>query len=95
MAALDKAQSRYRDILSLCAGIFFLLLAWAGSAFSVRSADAEKTGDWNRSSLLYLPSEKLLKPMALDFDEAAADLIWVDGVLYFSESYFSIGIKPV
>lgn len=50
-------------------------------------ADAGKTQDWQKDQLTYLPSGKLLKPMTLGFDEAAASLLWVKGVLYFGEAF--------
>jgi len=55
----------------------------------VRQADETKPADWNEERLTYLPSGKLLKPMVLDFDEAVADLLWIDAMMYFADAYLS------
>lgn len=53
----------------------------------VGKADSAKTADWNEERLTYLPSGKLLKPMVLDFDEAAADILWIQAMMYFADAY--------
>ena len=70
-------------------GLIFLALLLAASMWLVRQADNTKSADWNEDTLTYLPSGKLLKPMVLDFDEAAADLLWIDAMIYFADAYLS------
>ncbi|MBW8887578.1 MAG: hypothetical protein JF616_07445 [Fibrobacteres bacterium] len=70
-------------------GLIFLALLLAASMWLVRQADDTKSADWNEEKLTYLPSGKLLKPMVLDFDEAAADLLWIDAMMYFADAYLS------
>jgi hypothetical protein len=62
------------------------LVLFLASLFLHR-ADAGKSLDWQKDQLTYLPSGKLLKPMTLGFEEAAASLLWVKGVLYFGEAF--------
>jgi hypothetical protein len=76
-----------RETFWLAGGLLILGLAWFGSMITLRNADAAKPEDWDKATLLYLPSGQLLKPMALDFDEALAALIWVRGIQYFADSY--------
>src|SRR3954468_4332363 len=59
----------------------------AASIFLVHLADETKPPDWNEDHLTYLPSGKLLKPMLMDLDEAAADILWIDGMIYFADAY--------
>jgi len=66
-----------------------LCLAWALSANMVTRIDELKTADWDKDELTYLPSGKLLKPMVLGFDEAAAALIWVKSILYYADAYLN------
>lgn len=85
-----KAQSRpvgARDRTWL--GLIFLALLLAASMWLVRKSDDTKPADWNEDKLTYLPSGKLLKPMVLDFDEAAADLLWINAMMYFADAYLS------
>ncbi len=76
-----------REALRPVAGLVFLGLMLSGAAVMLRQIDAGKPKDWNQSQLLYLPSGKLLKPLALDYNAAVADMIWVRGMLYFSDQY--------
>jgi hypothetical protein len=59
------------------------------SVWLVGKADGTKPADWNEDRLTYLPSGKLLKPMVMDFDEAAADLLWIEAMIYFADAYLS------
>jgi hypothetical protein len=68
-------------------GLLALAALLAASIFLIRKADGSKPDDWKESRLTYLPSGKILKPMALDLDEAVADLLWVDGMIYFADAY--------
>ncbi|MEO7424751.1 MAG: hypothetical protein ABI036_06155 [Fibrobacteria bacterium] len=64
--------------------ILFLLSIWL-----VNSADDTKPKDWNESQLTYLPSGKMIKPMMMDLDEAAGDLLWINAMMYFADAYLS------
>lgn len=68
-------------------GVAVLAVLIALSALLIRKADGTKPRDWNEDRLTYLPSGKILKPMVMDLDEAAADLLWIWGMQYFSDSY--------
>lgn len=68
-------------------GLLFLVALFVTSIFLIRKADNAKPADWNESRLAYLPSGKMLKPMVMDLDEAVADVLWIQGLLYFSGSY--------
>lgn len=70
-------------------GLILLVLLLAASMWLVRQADDTKTADWNDDKLTYLPSGKLLKPMVMDLDEAAADLLWIQAMMYFADAYFT------
>jgi len=63
----------------------------AGAAVILHRVDAAKPQDWQKDQMTYLPSGKYLKPMVLGFDEAAASLLWVKGVVYFGEAYLTHG----
>jgi hypothetical protein len=68
-------------------GMGMVALLLAASAVLVGKADDSKPEDWNESRLTYLPSGRLLKPMVLGQREAAADLLWINAIVYFSEAY--------
>ena len=68
-------------------GIAALVLMLGASILLINKADATKTRDWNQDQLTYLPSGKLLKPMAMDLDEAVADLLWIKAMMYFADAY--------
>ncbi len=68
-------------------GIVALVALFAISVWLIRKTDNTKPSDWNESRLTYLPSGKILKPMAMDLDEAVADMIWIDGMIYFADAY--------
>jgi len=68
-------------------GLIFLVVLFVTSVFLIRKADDSKPADWNESRLAYLPSGKMLKPMVMDLDEAVADVLWIQGVIYFAGCY--------
>jgi hypothetical protein len=70
-------------------GLALLPLLFLASMWLVGKADRSKPADWNADRLTYLPSGKLLKPMVLDFDEAAADFLWIDAMIYFADAYLN------
>jgi hypothetical protein len=70
-------------------GLVLLLLFFALSVWLVNRADETKPKDWNESQLTYLPSGKLIKPMMMDLDEAAGDLLWINAMIYFADAYLS------
>lgn len=79
------AISRSPDLTWL--GLLALAALLAASVFLINKADDAKPADWNESRLTYLPSGKILKPMAMDLDEAFADVLWIDGMIYFADAY--------
>lgn len=70
-------------------GLIVLALLFAASMWLVRRADEIKPADWNGDRLTYLPSGKLLKPMVLDYDEVAGDILWIQAMIYFADAYLS------
>lgn len=68
-------------------GYIVLVVLLVASTWLITKADDSKPMDWNESRLTYLPSGKILKPMAMDLDEAVADLFWIDGMVYFADAY--------
>ncbi len=70
-------------------GLVALLLLFVFSMFLINKADDTKPFDWNEERLTFLPSGKLLKPCMLDLDEAAGDLLWIQAVIYFADSYLA------
>lgn len=42
-----------------------------------------------QESLLYLPSGKYLKPLALGYDQMVADLLWIKTIDYFGEHFMT------
>jgi hypothetical protein len=70
-------------------GLAVLALLIGVGAFSLHRADDTKPKDWLDDQLTYVPSGKMLKPMALDYDEAVADLIWIRGMMYFADAYLT------
>ena len=68
-------------------GLVALVALFSLSVWLITKTDNAKPADWNESRLTYLPSGKILKPMALDLDEAVADMIWIDGMIYFADAY--------
>ena len=86
-APMESPSSGARAGARTGLGIALLVLLLAASAWLVRRADLSKPADWNQDRLTYLPSGKLLKPMVLDFDEAAGDILWIDAMIYFADAY--------
>jgi hypothetical protein len=76
-----------RDLTGL--GLLAMALLLAASAWLLNKADATKPRNWNEDHLTYLPSGNMLKPMAMDLDEAAGDLLWVNAMIYFADAYLS------
>jgi hypothetical protein len=70
-------------------GLALLPLLFLASIWLVGRADRAKPADWNEDRLTYIPSGKMLKPMVMDFDEAAGDILWIDAMIYFSDAYLS------
>ncbi len=68
-------------------GLVLLILIFIASIWLVMRADQTKPRDWSDSQLTYLPSGKMLKPMMMDLDEAAGDLIWINAMMYFADAY--------
>ena len=68
-------------------GLVLLIGLFVTSVFLIHKADDSKPADWNESRLAYLPSGKMLKPMVMDLDEAVADVLWIQGVIYFAGAY--------
>jgi hypothetical protein len=81
-AALDGRKTDWT-----WAGILCVILLVAAASYFLRRADAAKSADWASDELTYLPSGKFLKPMVLDQDAAAADLLWIRGMIYFADAY--------
>ncbi len=69
-------------------GIFIIGLLLFGSTRILKGIDSTKPEDWFQDQFTYLPSGKFLKPMVLDFDEAAGSLLIVKGMTYFADAYF-------
>ena len=84
-APAPAPRSRDRTWLGLIA----LALLFAASMWLVRQADQVKPADWNEDRLTYLPSGKLLKPMVLDYDEVAGDILWIQAMMYFADAYLT------
>lgn len=86
---MDKSNpgAEARDLTWM--GLILLFLLVAASMFLVRKADDSKSADWNESRLTYLPSGKMIKPMAMDLDEAVADLLWIQAMMYFADAYLT------
>lgn len=88
-ASATQTRKREPVSLSLLAGLAALpILLWMAS-LCMHRADASKTADWKKDQLTYLPSGKMLKPMTVGFETAAASLLWVKGVLYFGDAYLT------
>src|SRR5690606_17958136 len=68
-------------------GLAVLAMLFLASIALIRKADDTKPPDWEESRLTYLPSGKILKPLAMDLDEAMAAILWIRGMLYFSGAY--------
>jgi hypothetical protein len=85
LAARPAARPRDRTWM----GLLLLPLLFLASVWLIGVADRSKPADWNEDRLTYIPSGKLLKPMVLDFDEAAGDILWIDAMIYFSDAYLS------
>jgi hypothetical protein len=76
-----------RDLTWL--GLVALVLMLGASILLINKGDATKPRDWTENQLTYLPSGKMLKPMAMDLDEAVADLLWIKAMIYFADSYLA------
>lgn len=76
-----------RDLTWL--GLMALAILVVASICLVHLADETKPADWNSDQLTYLPSGKILKPMAMDLDEAVADGLWIRAMMYFSDAYLA------
>jgi hypothetical protein len=70
-------------------GVAALVAMLGASILLINKADATKTRDWNEDQLTYLPSGKMLKPMVMDLDEAAGDILWIKAMIYFADSYLA------
>lgn len=70
-------------------GFLALALLIVAGSWSLRKADATKPKDWLDDRLTYVPSGKFLKPMVLDYDEAVADLLWIQAMMYFADAYLT------
>ncbi|MDB5050032.1 MAG: uncharacterized protein JWO30_3103 [Fibrobacteres bacterium] len=70
-------------------GVALLVLFFTASIWFITLADDTKPMDWTEGKLTYLPSGKLLKPMMMDLDEAAGDLLWVNAMVYFADAYLA------
>ncbi|MDB5105172.1 MAG: hypothetical protein JWP91_2861 [Fibrobacteres bacterium] len=70
-------------------GILSLFLLLGAAAWLLKKTDQTKSADWDQSRLTYLPSGKLLKPMAMDLDEAVGDIFWVQAMIYFADAYLT------
>lgn len=70
-------------------GIVALVAMLAASVLLINKADATKTRDWADDQLTYLPSGKMLKPLVMDLDEAAGDILWIKAMIYFADSYLA------
>jgi hypothetical protein len=68
-------------------GILCIFLLLGSAAWFLEKADESKPADWNQDQLTYLPSGKLLKPLAMDLDEAVADILWIKAMIYFADAY--------
>jgi hypothetical protein len=66
-----------------------MVALFAASVWLLNKADATKPKNWNDDQLTYLPSGKLIKPMMMDLDEAAGDLLWINAMMYFADAYLS------
>lgn len=84
---LDKPTAPARDLTWL--GLLLLAALVAASMFLIRKADSAKPADWNESRLTYVPSGKMLKPMAMDLDEAVGDMLWIQAMMYFADAYLN------
>ncbi len=69
-------------------GLLVIVLLIFASTRVLKRIDATKPEDWFQDQFTYLPSGKFLKPMVLDFDEAAGSLLMVKGMTYFADAYF-------
>lgn len=76
-----------RDLTWL--GLAVLVLMLAASILLIDKGDATKPRDWNDDQLTYLPSGNMIKPMAMDLDEAVADLLWIKAMVYFADAYLA------
>lgn len=70
-------------------GLVALVLLFTASVWLIGKADDTKPRDWNDSQLTYLPSGKMLKPMMMDLDEAAGDILWINAMMYFADAYLA------
>ncbi len=62
-------------------GLFFCMAQVQKTLVQYRSVQQE--------SLLYLPSGKFLKPLALGYDQVLADLLWMKTISYFGGHFMS------
>jgi hypothetical protein len=76
-----------RDLTWL--GVVAIILLLAASVRLLDKADATKPENWNDDQLTYLPSGKMIKPMMMDLDEAAGDLLWINAMVYFADAYLN------
>jgi len=68
-------------------GILCVFLLLGAAIWCLEKADATKPPDWNEDQLTYLPSGKFLKPLTMDLDEAVADILWIQAMIYFADAY--------
>lgn len=69
--------------------IFFLaLLEVLISANNLKQLHSETKSS---QELTWLPPANVIRPLVLDYEDLAADLLWVKSVLYFSEQF--LGVK--
>lgn len=62
-------------------GLFWGMIQVQKALMPYRSAEPE--------SLLYLPSGKYLKPLALGYDQVLADVLWIKTISYFGGHFMS------
>jgi hypothetical protein len=70
-------------------GLVLLALMLPAAGLCLHLADESKPSDWDTDQLVYIPSGKFLRPMALDQNAVVADFLWTRGMIYFADSYLT------
>jgi len=84
-----KHKFFYSKYLMIIAVIFsFAFLAFAVN-YTQRQAIASRAYASISEKMMYLPSGKLIKPLAIGMDAALADILWARTVVYFGGHYVS------